>query len=163
SEEGRRRQAGLAVREILTVWTLGFPLAAWYDLRDDGPDSANQEHNYGLLDASGNEKPALKAIRTLMGVVSDHKYSGVVRETPAGVHAMRLDGSTDTILIVWTDQPDGRRRIEYPIRNLISATDLMGQAVKSKDGHSGQARVEIDGAGGPIYLLWSAPAHEQGR
>ena len=89
-----------------------------------------------------------------MSVVSGRKYAGMIPETPAGIYAMRMDGSTDTILIVWTDQPDGRRRIEYPIRNLISATDLLGQAVKSKDGQSGQARVEIDSAAGPIYLLW---------
>jgi hypothetical protein len=156
SEEGRRRQAGLAIREILTVWTLGFPLAAWYDLRDDGPDSANQEHNYGLLDSSGSEKPAMRAIRTFMDVVSGRQYAGMIRETPAGIHAMRLDGSTDTILVVWTDQPDGRRTIEYTKQDLISATDLMGEAIKSKDRPSGQARVEIDAAGGPIYLRWTA-------
>jgi hypothetical protein len=80
----------------------------------------------------------------------------MIRETPAGVHAMRLDGSTDTILIVWTDQPDGRRTIEYTKQDLISATDLMGEAIKSKDRPSGQARVEIDAAGGPIYLRWTA-------
>jgi hypothetical protein len=154
TEEGRQRQASLSVREILTVWAVGLPLAVWYDLRDDGTDPANPEHNYGLLDSSGDEKPAIKAIRTLMSVVSGRKYAGMIPETPEGIHAMRMDGSTDTILIVWTDQLDGRRRIEYPIRNLISATDLMGQAVKSKDGHSGHARVAIDDAAGPIYLLW---------
>jgi hypothetical protein len=154
TEEGRRRQASLSVREILTVWAVGLPVAVWYDLRDDGTDPANPEHNYGLLDSSGNEKPAIKAIRTLMSVVSGRKYAGMIPETPQGIHAMRMDGSTDTILIVWTDRLDGRRGIEYPIRNLISATDLMGQVVKSKDGHSGRARVEIDGATGPIYLLW---------
>ncbi len=160
TEEGRRRQASLSVREILTVWAVGLPLAVWYDLRDDGTDPANPEQNYGLLDSSGNEKPAIKAVRTLTSVVSGRKYGGTIQETPEGIHAMRMDGSSntnrDTILIVWTDQKDGRRRIEYPIRNLISATDMIGQAVKSKEGHSGQARVEIDGADGPIYLLWSA-------
>jgi hypothetical protein len=161
SEAGRRRQAGLAVREILTVWLLGLPLAAWYDLRDDGPDPANPEHNYGLLDASGNEKPAMKAIRTLMGVVSNRKYAGVVRETPAGIHAMRLDGPTDTVLIVWTNQPDGRRAIEYTKQDLISATDLTGEAIQSKNRRSGQARIEIDAASGPIYLRWSTGSRGQ--
>jgi hypothetical protein len=159
TEEGRRRQASLSVREILTVWAVGLPLAVWYDLRDDGTDPANPEHNYGLLDSSGNEKPAIRALRTLMSVASGRKYAGMILETPEGIHAMRMDGPTDTMLIVWTDQPDGRRRIEYPILNLISATDLMGQAVKSKDGRSGQARVEIDGAAGPIYLLWTSGSH----
>ena len=41
TEGGRRRQAGLAVREILTVWTVGFPLGVWYDLRDDGTDTGS--------------------------------------------------------------------------------------------------------------------------
>jgi hypothetical protein len=156
SEAGRRRQASLAVRELLTVWTARLPLAVWYDLRDDGTDPGNPEHNYGLLDSSGNEKPAMKAIGTLMGVVRDRKYAGMIEETPAGIHAMRLDGSTDTILVVWTDQPDGRRTVEYPKHNLASATDLMGQPLKSKDRPSGQAQVEIDGGAGPIYLQWTS-------
>jgi hypothetical protein len=91
-----------------------------------------------------------------MSVVSGRKYAGMIRETPAGVHAMRLDGPTDTILIVWTDHLDGRHTIEYTKQDLISATDLMGEAIKSKDRPSGQARVEIDAAGGPIYLRWTA-------
>lgn len=155
TEAGRRRQAVLAVREMLTVWTVGFPLAVWYDLRDDGPDPANPEHNYGLLDSTGKEKPAMKAIRTLTGTVKDRGFAGMLQETPAGIHAMRLDGTSDTIFIVWNDQPGERRPVEYDRRNLISATDLMGNPVKTKDGHSGQARVDIDETTGPIYLRWT--------
>ncbi|MGA3190282.1 MAG: cellulase family glycosylhydrolase [Bryobacteraceae bacterium] len=156
TEAGRRLQASLAVRELLTVWTVGLPLAVFYDLRDDGTDPSNQEHNYGLLDSSGEEKPAMAAIRTLMGFLGSHKYAGMIAETPAGIHALRLDGAADTILIVWTDQPEGHRTVEFPKRNLTSMTDLMGQAVKSKDRGTGQARVEIDGAGGPVYLRWAS-------
>jgi hypothetical protein len=159
TEEGRKRQAGLAVRELLTVWAVGLPLAVWYDLRDDGTDPANQEHNYGLLDSSGNEKAAMKAIRTLTGAAGGRKYAGMVQETPAGLHAMRLAGSTDTIFIVWTDRPGERRAIEYSKHDLMSATDFMGNAVKSKDKPSGQAHVEIDDAAGPIYLRWPAGSH----
>ena len=46
TEEGRQRQASLSVREILTAWAVGLPLAVWYDLRDDGTDPANPEHNF---------------------------------------------------------------------------------------------------------------------
>jgi hypothetical protein len=155
TEATRRRQAGLAVRELLTVWAVGLPLAVWYDLRDDGPDSENPEHNYGLLDSSGNEKPAMIAIRTSMGAVRGRKYAGMLQEAPAGMHAIRLDGSADTLLIVWTDQPGGRRTVEYTKRGLVSATGLMGQAVKSKDRPAGEVRVDIDEASGPIYLLWT--------
>ncbi len=158
TEAGRRRQAVLAVREMLTVWTAGFPLAVWYDLRDDGADPANPEHNYGLLDSSGKEKPAMKAIRTLTSTVKDRKFAGMIQETPAGIHAMRLDGSPDTVFIVWNDQPGERRPVEYDRRGMISATDLMGNPVKSKDVGSGRARLEIDEATGPIYLHWTTGA-----
>jgi hypothetical protein len=161
TEAGRRHQAALAVREILTAWTLGLPLSAWYDLRDDGPDPANPEDNYGLLDASGNEKAAMKAVRVLMGVISDRKYAGMIRETPPGIHAMRLDGPADTVLIVWTSQPEGRRTIEYTEQDLISATDLLGATIPSKNRRSGQARMGIDAASGPIYLRWSTRTRGQ--
>ncbi len=155
TEATRLRQASLAVRELLTVWAAGFPLAVWYDLRDDGLGPEDPEHNYGLLDSSGNAKPAMIAIRVLMGAIGGHAYAGLIRETPVGIHAARWDGPADTLLIVWTDQPGGRRSVEYTKRGLVSVTSLIGQAIKSKNRPSGQARVEIDDASGPIYLRWS--------
>ena len=89
----RTRQAVLAVRELLTTWTLGIPLAVWYDLRDDGNDQSNPEHNFGLLDSEGKEKPAMKAIRNLSQAAANRKFAGMVRDKPAGMHAMRLDGT----------------------------------------------------------------------
>jgi len=69
----------------------------------------------------------------LTGAVSGRKYAGMIQETPVGIHAMRLDGSTDTIFIVWSDRPGDRRTVEYAKHDLISATDLMSNAVKSKN------------------------------
>jgi hypothetical protein len=143
TEAGRRRQAVLAVREMLTIRALGLPLAVYYDLRDDGTNPADPEHNYGLLDSSGEEKPAMKALR----ILAAGTYAGMVQETPFGIHAMRVDGPKDTTLIVWTDQPHGHRTIESSKQNLISATNLSGDPVKNK--------LEIDEPSGPIYLTWS--------
>jgi hypothetical protein len=151
---GRRRQACLAVRELLTVWALGFPVAVWYDLRDDGADPANPEQNYGLLDSAGNEKPALIAVRTLTGAAANRNYAGMVAGAPPGIHAMRLDGAGDTMLIVWTDRPGARVTVDYPTHNLLSAADMLGDPLKSKERPNGQAQVELDEAAGPIYLLW---------
>ena len=149
---GRRRQAVFAVREMLTVWTVGVPLAVWYDLRDDGTDTTNPEQNYGLLDSAGNEKPAMQALRTLVAATSGRKFAGMVQETPAGIHAMRLEGSADTILIVWNDRPGARRTIEFE-SGLTSATDLLGDGLKLKN-KSGSSQMSIDDAAGPLYLSW---------
>jgi hypothetical protein len=155
AQSGRMRQAVFAVRELLTVWAAGFPLAVWYDLRDDGTSAANPEHNYGLLDSDGNEKPAMQAIRTLMDAVKGRQFAGLLLETPVGVHAMRLEGSADTVLIVWADRPDARRKLEVARRDLISATDVIGRAVKAKEQSAGIVVVELDDTNGPVYLRWS--------
>ncbi len=154
----RSLQAALAVRELLAVLALGLPLAVWYDLSDDGPDATNAEQNFGLLDSEGNEKPAMRALRVLLDATRGRRYTGMIQEVPENIHAMRFDGLTDSLLIVWTDQPRGRRMIEYGTRGLISSTTFMGDALKSKDRQSGQSHVEIDAATGPIYLVWEMAA-----
>ena len=40
----------MAVRELISTRVVGFPLAIWYDLRDDGIDPTSSEHNFGLLE-----------------------------------------------------------------------------------------------------------------
>jgi hypothetical protein len=160
SGAGRLRQARLAVREILTVWSAGFPLGVWYDLQDDGEDPENPEQNYGLLDASGAEKPAMQAVCTVMTAAKGRHYVGMIQDAPVGMHAMRFDGPADVLYIVWTDQAGKKRKIRYTKDNLLSVTGLMGDALELKADRSREAQVKIDEAAGPIYLLWKrAPGY----
>ena len=155
SAAARKRQAVMAARELLTLRAVGLPLAVWYDLRDDGQDQRNPEHNYGLLDADGNEKPALAAIRNLAHLAQNRKYAGMLRAAPPGMHAMRFEGAADIAMVVWTDRPTGRRSVEFSTRDLVSATDVLGGAVQWKDRGSGRAEMQIDASGGPVCLLWN--------
>jgi polysaccharide biosynthesis protein PslG len=160
SAEGRLLQARQAVREILTVWSVGFPLAVWYDLQDDGPDAENPEQNYGLLDVNGAEKPAMQAVRTVMAAVKGRQYAGMIRRAPSGMHAMRFDGPADVLFIVWNDRGGKPQTIQYTKDNLLSVTGLMGNRLEPKVDSSREARMEIDEASGPAYLLWKrSPAH----
>jgi hypothetical protein len=154
-DEGRLRQARLAVRELLTVWNIGFPLGVWYDLQDDGLDAGNPEQNYGLLEANGTAKPAMQAVRTVMTAVSGRRYAGVIQRAPSGLHAMRFDGQTDVLFIVWNDKK--RQTIRYTKTNLVSVTGLMGNRVELTADSSSEAQMEIDEESGPVYLLWKHP------
>jgi hypothetical protein len=156
-EQGRRRQALLAVREMLTVWSVGFPLGVWYDLQDDGADAGNPEQNYGLLDANGAAKPAMQAVRAVMTAVRGRRYSGTIQRAPSGLHAMRFDGPADVLFIVWNDRSGKRRTIRYTKDNLVSVTGLMGDPVELQNDSSREVQMEIDEASGPIYLLWKHP------
>ncbi len=153
-DRDRMRQAHLAVREILTLWNLGFSRAVWYDLRDDGNDPANPEHNYGLLDSSGHEKPAMHAVRYLLNSAATRKSAGIFPEPPPGVHAMRFDGTGDKLIVVWTDTSETDQMVEFETENLISATDMMGKALETKSGSKRSVRIRITENAGPIYLLF---------
>jgi len=155
SAPGRDRQAVLACREALTVWALGLPVAVWYDLRDDGGDPKNPEHNYGLVDDKGEDKPAMKALREVTRIARDHRFAGMVQGVPDGAHAMRLDGGADRMFVVWSEQPDSRITMQVSTEGLVSATNLMGEALKVKNGGRGEAEIALAETGGPIYITFT--------
>ncbi|MFL6414285.1 MAG: cellulase family glycosylhydrolase [Bryobacteraceae bacterium] len=155
-EGDRERQANLAVRQILTVWGLNFPLSVWYDLRDDGTNAANPEQNYGLLDASGQEKPAMLAVRTLMTSARTRKFIGMLPDPPRGVHVMRLAGPHDRLLVVWTEEPKKDKTLECNREDLISAMSMTGKPLQLKSGSKGNLRLTISERAGPIYVLFKA-------
>jgi hypothetical protein len=156
-DEGRLQQARLAVRELLTVWSVEFPLGVWYDLQDDGADAGNPEQNYGLVDAKGAAKPAMQAVRTVMTAVRGRRYDGVIQHAPSGMHAMRFDGPADVLFVVWNDRAGKRQTIQFTRDNLVSATGLMNNAVELRPDSSRETQMEVDESAGPIYLRWKHP------
>ncbi len=152
SDAARTRQGVLAARELLTVWALGLPVAVWYDLRDDGPDPRNTEHNFGLLQQDNSDKPAMRAVRALTTVAREHTYAGLVRNCPRGVHAMRLDGAEEVVFVAWNDQPGATPALRVPRSEWISATDLFGAPLPGPDGASDKVAFSLAETAGPIYL-----------
>ncbi len=84
-----KAQITLAVREILTVWTVGLQLAVWYSCTTMERTPPTRSTIMVCL-SNGDEKPAMQAVRNLMGVTGGRKYAGMIRETPASIHAMRF-------------------------------------------------------------------------
>lgn len=101
SAAARERQAIMAARELLTTWSQGFPLMIYYDLRDDGSDGAEAEHNFGLLAQDYADKPAMQAVRTLSAAATGRQYAGLLELGLTNMYAMRLDGPADVIVAFW--------------------------------------------------------------
>lgn len=157
SPTARNWQAVIALRECLTVWALGLPVAVWYDLRDDGANPFDRESNFGLLDRANRDKPAMKAIRTLANLARDHSYVGLIDELLFGTHAMRLDGKDDIIFIVWKEDSKSRTYVRIPQQELISATDLFGR-ITSPEGTDGRFKVfPLEEWAGPLYFRMRRP------
>src|SRR5450759_4140381 len=101
SAEARTRQAVMVVRELLTCWSLGFPLIIYYDLRDDGADGYEDEHNFGLLARDYGDKPAMQAVRTLSAAAGGRQFVGQLSLGVTNLYALRLDGASEVVVALW--------------------------------------------------------------
>ena len=156
SAPGRKRQAVLACREALTVWALGLPVAVWYDLRDDGDDPKNPEHNYGLLDAKNADKPAMQA----------HPRADTHRRAITPMRGWSATCRMGRMRCAWTAARTRSSRCgassripaspcDFRRTGFVSATNLMGEAQKVKDAGRGEAAIAIVETEGPVYLRFT--------
>jgi hypothetical protein len=154
----RKRQSELAVREILSAWAVNVPLIVYYELRDDGTDATNAEHNFGLLQYDYSDKPAVVAVRTLTRIAAQRSFVGLLDTGVSGLHAMRLDGASDIVVALWSDR--GNRSISVRLPAQASVVDLLGNA---RAGASSNAQeLTISEADGPCYVMFPLPSSGAG-
>ncbi|MDE3067280.1 MAG: cellulase family glycosylhydrolase [Verrucomicrobiota bacterium] len=58
-------QADYIARQQLFNLYAGVPISIWYDWKNDGPDPAENEHNFGTVTLDMKPKPAYQSIQTL--------------------------------------------------------------------------------------------------
>ena len=67
-------QAAYLVRQWLFHLTLDVNLSIWYDWRNDGPDPADVEQNFGTVFNDFSPKPASRAAQTLNRTLGGYRY-----------------------------------------------------------------------------------------
>ena len=92
-------QAAFAARQQLSNLLNGVPLSIWYDWKNDGPDPAENEHNFGTVLPDLQPKPAYKALQTLTRELSGCQFT----------RRLNLDHTPD-YLLVFTD-PAGKEKL----------------------------------------------------
>lgn len=151
SPEARRRQAILATREMLCCWAAGFPIAIYYDIRDDGTVSTNTEHNFGLLAHDYTDKPAMQALRTLNAVASGRTLAGFPLTEPSTVAALRMDGLSNIVVALW--MPSAGASVNVTVPTNTTAMDFLGNPLPL--GLSGSwALLTVSESDGPVYLTF---------
>ncbi|HLN57313.1 MAG TPA: hypothetical protein VK416_02070 [Thermoanaerobaculia bacterium] len=143
----RAMQATFVVREILSAWAVGFPLAVVYDLRDDGTDPTNAEHNYGLIANDYTDKPAAVSVRALGDVAKGRVFKGLLDLEPTSLYAMRLDGPRDVVVALWSGMPHGR--VPVTLVNAKSATSMLGTSIDISSGS-----IVVKNEDGPTYVTF---------
>jgi polysaccharide biosynthesis protein PslG len=151
SEAARHTQAVKFIRELLVGWWADLPLNILYELKDDGGDAADPEHNFGLLTQDYEKKPALIAVRQLLSVAGNHRLVAMLGgpDIPGDIHAIRLDGPVDKIYVVWLEETAGRARVQLPGRTGW-IRDMLGQRISPPD--TAANAIDLTSAGGPVYI-----------
>jgi hypothetical protein len=152
--DSRKRQAVLAVREILTGWALGFPFHVYYDVRDDGTDPANGEHNFGLLADDYADKPAMVALRTLDEAARERTPLSLLAAAPSCLNGLELAGALDTVWVLWLSPPGDRLETRLPADAVVR--DCAGADVDAPL-VDGKRRVTLAEADGPVYVSLPLP------
>jgi hypothetical protein len=75
-----------------------------YQEKDRCDNPCDRECNFGLLDVNAQPKPAMFAVETLHAQTGTRTAAGIVPAEPSSLHAIRSDGATDSVLVLWTDR-----------------------------------------------------------
>lgn len=149
SSEARMRQAVLAARALLSAWAVGYPLMIYYDIRDDGVDAYDYEHNFGLLANDYAEKPAMQAVRALTAAAEGRTLGGFIDIQPTSLHALRLNGPKDMLVALWSDAPGGQVQVLLP--PLTTGVNYLGAPLALAPAGGGLA-LTVRESDGPVYL-----------
>ncbi|AJX35520.1 cellulase family glycosylhydrolase [Burkholderia oklahomensis] len=153
SSVARERQARYAVRLLLANWISQIGLTSYYDIRDDGRDRKNMEHNFGLLDADTGKLPAYIAVRQLFWFTGDAERARYFQDSDARYVVLKLTAARATKYVVWC-YGDGNA-IGVDLSRLpagAAVTDMYGAGLDA----GSRRRLDVPETRGPIFITIGA-------
>jgi hypothetical protein len=123
-------QALTLVKKLTYARVHGAIGYTWYDLRNDGTDPADHEHNYGLLTRDFQPKAAYAVYNELIARMRGTRYSGSL-DLGSGRHAYVFAGGGRRLVVTWNEEPglpDQPVAVVAPGCAGGSVIDLMGNA-----------------------------------
>ncbi|WP_370650655.1 cellulase family glycosylhydrolase [Caballeronia sp. SL2Y3] len=151
SSEARARQANYAVRLLLMNWIAQVGLTSYYDMRNDGNDPKEMEHNFGLLDAQNGKLPAYRAVKHLFAFTADAKNARYFIDEKAQYIVLKLDDAQATKYVVWCY--GAGNVVNLDVSRLPAGariTDLYGVA------RGGQKVLAVTEVQGPVFVTVSS-------
>lgn len=125
-----KAQAMILVKKATFARARGAVGYLWYDLRNDGTDPGEPEHNFGLLTNSMEPKPAYIAFNTLAKLMVPRPY---LKQLDAGENRwFFLHGDEkDKLLVFWNEDAGTQNEqilVKMPGVTKASLIDLNGNA-----------------------------------
>ena len=97
-----RNQAETLYKKLIYSWARGAIGYAWYDLRNDGYDATNAEHNYGMLTTDFRPKPIYSVYNHLARSFHRAHFAEQL-SAPGGVWAFRFEIPEGQLVPFWNE------------------------------------------------------------
>lgn len=156
-------QAFYAVRMMLLNFASGIPVSIWYDFKDDGPDSANIEHRYGLVRQNLEPKPVYQALKATSERLGGSSLACVQKRKSVTTLVFVTPRKTDVTVASWSDS-GGLPPLQLPGRGKLSNSfDMFGALLSAKgsDERPGVVYYQLHGVGsGTLCGHPDGPARE---
>ena len=147
SPEARARQAKYAVRLFLMNWIAQVGLTSYYDMRNDGNDPKEMEHNFGLLDANNAKLPAYHAVKHLFGFTAGAKNARYFIDENRKYAVLEFQTGHATKYVVWCYGAGNVMNVDVsrlPAGAVV--TDLYGEP------RAGRGLLAVTEAQGPVFI-----------
>lgn len=147
SPEARARQAKYAVRLFLMNWIAQIGLTSYYDMRNDGTNPKEMEHNFGLLDSNNAQLPAYHAVKHLFGFTAGVKNARYFIDDNEKYGVLKFESGRATKYVVWCYGAGNVMNLDLshlPANAVI--TDLYGKPL------SGRGMLAVTEAQGPVFI-----------
>lgn len=145
-------QANFIVRQQLANLLAGLPVSIWYDWKNDGPDAAEREHNFGIVTHNLEPKPAYVALQTMTRELTGFRVKN------------RFDtGNSNDFLLVLTNAKGARKLTAWTLGDThkvilpVEGDSASTLAAISRDGVSHSLKIEggkltLEVSGAPSYI-----------
>lgn len=105
----------------------------WYDLRNDGSDPTEREHNFGLVRQDLSKKPAYEVLAAISPVVGGYQFVERVETSAAELVVLRFADANDEVLVGWSQGKPRSLRVRSsgpvvgPLRLIDTAQPARGR------------------------------------
>lgn len=110
---GEKKQAEALFKKLVFAWSRGSIGYTWYDLRNDGFNPANPEHNYGMLTNDYYPKAVYVVYNTMTGLLNGDTRFELDLSDETGVNVYRFRRGTDLVFAAWHDRPGASAEMTF--------------------------------------------------
>ena len=97
-------QAETLVKKLTFAWARGAMGYTWYDLRNDGFDPNDYEHNYGMVTHDFYPKAVYPTYNTLATLLRGKTFAGELA-LGVGRWGFAFAGGGETVIVAWNEDP----------------------------------------------------------